>query len=65
MRFNRLAGIALIAVGGACGGNRVARIEESLPAAHSASSQSILGRWALVLLMRNGEDKTNRGTGAQ
>jgi uncharacterized protein (TIGR03067 family) len=57
--------IAIIAISGACGGNSVARIEAGLPTARSAGSQSILGRWALVLVMRNGEDRTNRGTGAR
>ena len=59
MRFAHLAGIALIAVGGACG-DKSPRVDQALPAVRSTGSQSVVGRWALVSLVRNGDDLTDR-----
>ncbi len=63
MRIDRLAGIAMIAVSGACGG-KSSRADQALPAARGTGSQSVVGRWALVSLVRNGEDRTSLLTGA-
>lgn len=63
MRIDRLVGVSLIATGGACGTPSI-RTERALPEARSTASQSVVGRWALVSLVRNGEDLTNRVTGA-
>lgn len=59
MRFDRLAAICLITTSGACG-DTSARAGEGSPAGRSSVSQSVVGRWALVTLVRNGEDETGR-----
>ena len=58
MRVHHLAAVALIAAIAACGGTS-ARQGSTLPASQHAGSQSVVGRWALVTLVRNGEDRTN------
>ena len=65
MRINRLACLAMIAGSAACAGQGVVRTEAAAPAARHAGSQGIAGRWALVLLMRSGEDRTNPGAGVR
>ena len=62
MRIDGLAGIAIIALGGACG-DKSSRADHALPLAR-AGTQSVVGRWALVSLVRNGEDRTSLLTGA-
>ena len=59
MRFDRLASIALIAASAACGGTS-SRPDQAALASGGSRSQSVVGRWALVTLVRNGEDRTNR-----
>jgi uncharacterized protein (TIGR03067 family) len=59
LRVYCLAVIALSLASGACGGTSTHR--EPVPlAAPRSTSQSVVGRWALVTLVRNGEDLTNR-----
>ena len=59
MRISYLAGILLITVAGACG-DQSKRGDHSSAGANSTSSRSIVGRWALDSLVRNGEDLTSR-----
>jgi uncharacterized protein (TIGR03067 family) len=59
MRTANLAGMLLIIVAGACGG-QLPRGGYSLAAASGTSSRSIVGRWALDSLVKNGEDLTSR-----
>ena len=59
MHVYRLAGIALSVASSACG--RTTAHQDPAPlAAPRGASQSLVGRWALVTLVRNGEDLTNR-----
>lgn len=55
MRLTHLAGIVLITVGAACGGESGGG---DRTAAGSASSRSIVGRWALDSIVIDGEDLT-------
>lgn len=59
MRVALVAGAALIAAGGACN-NKSPRADHALAAARSSSSQSVVGRWSLISLVRNGEDMSDR-----
>ena len=61
MRLDRFAAIAMIVGGAACAGNSGARADRASRASLGGGSPSIVGRWALVSLMRNGEDRTNAG----
>ena len=63
MRIDRLASIALIAVSGACG-DQPSRADQASTSARRSGSESVVGRWALVSLVRNGEDLTGRVKGA-
>ncbi len=63
MRIARLVGIAMIAVGGACV-DKSSHADQAMSTARVTSSQSVVGRWALVSLVRNGEDRTNLLTAA-
>ena len=54
MRIDGLALIAIIALGGACG-DKSSRADHAPPLAR-AGTQSVVGRWALVSLVRNGEE---------
>ena len=58
MRIDGLAGIAIIALGGACG-DKSSRADRALPTARDTGTQSVVGRWALVSLVRNGADRTS------
>ena len=59
MRVYHLASIALIVATTACGGTSSHQGPASL-ASRPNGSQSVVGRWALVTLVRNGEDRTSR-----
>lgn len=59
MHIDRIASIALIVATGACAGTASHRTSTSL-ATRQSGSQSVIGRWALVTLVINGEDRTNR-----
>lgn len=61
MRIDRLAAVAMILGGAACAGNSSSRVDQASRVFAAGGSQGILGRWALVSLMRNGEDRTNAG----
>jgi len=57
MRTPCLASILLITVAGACG-DHAPRGDHSSPAASSAGSRSMVGRWALDSIVVNGQDWT-------
>ena len=59
MRMTTLAAVALIAVAGACA-HKSSRADPTRPLAGSTSSKSVVGRWVLLSLVRNGEDLTDR-----
>ena len=59
MRIHRLASIALTVTSGACGGTSAHQVPAPLAAPRSVS-QSVVGRWALLTLVRNGDELTNR-----
>ena len=60
MRRYCLAFIGLIVVTAGCG-ETPPHLRQVPPANQGNGSQSIVGRWQLVTLLRNGEDWTNRG----
>ena len=60
MRRYCLASIGLVVVTAACG-ETPPHQRQGPPANQGNGSQSIVGRWQLVTLLRNGEDWTNRG----
>ena len=59
MPRGRLASVALITVIAACG-DAASRSSQGSDAVAGAPSQSVVGRWALVSLVRNGDDLTSR-----
>ena len=59
MRAFYLAGIALIAAMDGCAGRYPRAASDSL-ASLPRPSESVVGRWSLVSLVRNGEDETSR-----
>ena len=62
MHISRYAVIALIVGGAACAAHGVARMDQASRVSRGGGSETIIGRWALVSLMQNGEDRTNAGT---
>ena len=60
MRAYCFASIGWIAITAACR-ESPSRQEPPAVASQSISSQSIIGRWQLVTLLRDGKDRTNRG----
>jgi uncharacterized protein (TIGR03067 family) len=63
MRTRSLASIALVLTMSACGGG--SSHQDPAPQSRPHGSQSVVGRWALVTLIRNGQDRTHRaGTSA-
>jgi uncharacterized protein (TIGR03067 family) len=59
LRDYHLASIALIVATATCGGASLHQGPTPL-ASRPSRSQSVVGRWALVTLVLNGEDRTNR-----
>lgn len=62
MRIDRTTVIAVIVVVAACASNSGAREGQASRVSTPNGSLSIVGRWALVSLLRNGEDRTNPGS---
>jgi uncharacterized protein (TIGR03067 family) len=60
MRIRYLASFALVLSTSACGGGS-SQQDPALRSSRPLGSQSVVGRWALVTLIRNGQDRTNRG----
>lgn len=60
MRVHHLASIGLTVASAACGGTFSHQGTTTL-ASRRNDSQSVVGRWALITLLRNGEDRTNSG----
>ena len=60
MRACYLASFALVVTTSACWSGSSPQVPAAR-AAHPLGSQSVVGRWALLTLIRNGQDRTNRG----
>lgn len=60
MRIGYFASFALVLTTSACGRGSSPQVP-SPRSRQPDGSQSVVGRWALVTLLRNGQDRTNRG----